>query len=245
MPVLVLNRIDSAEYATVLNSGKKKEKPSKNWKFPVIANAQKDPVMEQSNHSLKFETKRGDSSTTWTEANGRLLQMSFSFQNITPTCLEGFKLGRSEEQCEKCCNRSIENVVKDWERSEKIFLGPNYRWIPCTVLLQGKIAGKALNRPIKRPISISSSEKNEATISSKSIDNGKAGGDRVGNSSDRGEGLWCEVVGQVVEYLLVKMVLVRVQGLTLGRRHRCPQWCLRQDFFLMTGKVIFDDLCMW
>jgi hypothetical protein len=46
--------------------------------------------------------------------------------------------------------------MKEWETNEKSRLGDSFRFKPFTILVQGEQPEKALKRPVKKPISLSS-----------------------------------------------------------------------------------------
>jgi hypothetical protein len=139
---------------TVQNSGEKRKKQKKNSDSPVISNAQDCPALDS---QQRLNLGR-DVVPTVDMPNPMVVcfKCKIVFKSSRRPVWKEFKLERPEEQCDRCANLSIDRAMKEWETNEKSRLGDSFRFKPFTILVQGEQAEKALKRPLKKPISISS-----------------------------------------------------------------------------------------
>jgi len=164
---------------TVQNSAEKRKKQKKNSDSPVIWNAQECPALDS---QQRLNLGR-DVVPTVDMPNPMVVcfKCSFVFKSSRRPVWKEFQLERPEQQCDKCANLSVDRAMKEWEEKEKARLGDKSIWKPFTILMQGEQAEKALKRPVKRPIPISSlsssrsSNLESADISMPRIDDNSGG----------------------------------------------------------------------
>ena len=139
---------DLTQRNTIRNSGEKKKNERKNEDSPVISNGQISPMKQSMDVSAP---------TLAPTLNPMVVCFicRLVFKSFRRPVWKEFKLERPEEQCDKCCNKSVANAMNEWQEKEKARLGDQFQFKNCTILVQGEMAERALKRPIKKPISIS------------------------------------------------------------------------------------------